>query len=200
MLRSLRLRARRLLGPLRLRSAARRRPCRIVVGASGRLQPGWVLTERDFLDLRRPEDWTRYFRENTVDAVLAEHVWEHLTEEEGRVAARIFHRFLRPGGYVRAAVPDGLHPSPQYREWVRPGGTGRSADDHKVLYTYRAFADVFTSAGFRATLLEFFDDKGEFHFNEWDPGDGMIHRSLRFDKRNRDGGLVYTSIILDARK
>ena len=48
-------------------------------------------------------------------------------------------------------------------------------------------------------MLEYFDDFGNFHFEDWSPEDGIIHRSKRFDQRNKES-LVYTSIILDARK
>lgn len=33
-------------------------------------------------------------------------------------------RVLKPGGYVRVAVPDGFHPDPAYIEMGRPGGYG----------------------------------------------------------------------------
>jgi uncharacterized protein len=46
----------------------------------------------------------------------------------------------------------------------------------------------------------YFDDTGRFHFTEWAPEDGMIHRSERYNKRNRGGKLGYTSIVLDAVK
>jgi predicted SAM-dependent methyltransferase len=49
-------------------------------------------------------------------------------------------------------------------------------------------------------LYEYFDGAGRFHFTEWSPEDGMIHRSKRFDKRNRAGKLGYPSIVLDAVK
>ena len=48
------------------------------------------------------------------------------------------YEFLRPGGRLRIAVPDGFHPEPGYIEYVRPGGTGIGADDHKVLYNYQS--------------------------------------------------------------
>ena len=138
--------------------------------------------------------------EGSLDAVLAEHVWEHLTPTEGEVAAVHCFRFLRPGGYVRAAVPDGLHPSAEYRQWVRPSGVGPGADDHKVLYNYRTFGALFERAGFSVELLEYFDEQGRFHEQPWDPALGMIHRSSRLDDRNRGGTLAYTSLVLDARK
>ena len=49
-------------------------------------------------------------------------------------------------------------------------------------------------------LLEYFDEKGEFHYKEWSPHDGMIYRSKRFDERNQNDLFNYTSLILDAKK
>ena len=51
-----------------------------------------------------------------------------------------------------------------------------------------------------AQLLEYFDENHKFHCNKWDANKGMIIRSKRFDERNLDGELNYTSIIIDAYK
>ena len=182
------------------RAAKRRQPLRIVVGTSGRSMRGWVSTDVEFLNLLQPDEWASFFRENSIDAILAEHVWEHLTLDEGIVAARTCHRFLRQGGYLRVAVPDGLHPDPAYIERVRVGGIGAGALDHKVLYRRETLGDVLQQAGFTVRPLEYFDPEGQFHFVEWNPEDGMIRRSSRFDKRNHTGALRYTSLILDAIK
>lgn len=184
----------------RVRRLRHRRPFRMVVGASGHFPPGWLCTELETLNLLRPDDWAGIFDENSIDAILAEHVWEHLSEREGVVAARTCHRFLRPGGYVRAAVPDGLHPDAEYIDSVKPGGSGAGADDHKVLYTCETFERVFKEAGFTTKMLEYHDADGRFQFIDWDPRDGFIRRSRRFDPRNQGGSTKYTSIILDAVK
>jgi predicted SAM-dependent methyltransferase len=173
---------------------------RIIVGASGVSQRGWIATEADFLNLLRESDWRRYFEERSIDAILAEHVWEHLSEEDGRLAAGLCFKYLKPGGYLRVAVPDGLHPDPAYIGNVRPGGSGDGALDHKVLYTHETLGTLFEDVGFDVALLEYFDERGDFHYSEWLAGDGRINRSRRFDRRNAEGGLRYTSIILDARK
>ncbi|HUU83732.1 MAG TPA: hypothetical protein VM243_09530 [Phycisphaerae bacterium] len=191
---------RHLLARERLLQARGIRPLRIVVGASGEAPQGWLVTEQDFLNLLDPTTWQTFFDKPCVDAILAEHVWEHLTLEEGRQAARVCFDYLRPGGYARVAVPDGLHPDPAYRECVRPGGSGAGADDHKVLYTHGLLSEVFESAGFTVSLLEYFDASGTFHYVDWDPDDGLIVRSRRFDERNCDGHNHYTSIIIDAVK
>ncbi len=182
------------------RRLLKRNPCKIVIGASGIFQEGWISTDQELLDLLRPMKWKRYFRDQRIDAILAEHIWEHLRWEEGILAAGICFQYLKPGGYLRAAVPDGLHPDAEYIEWVRPGGIGAGAQDHKMLYTYKTFSKMFELAGFRVDLLEYFDENGQFHFKDWSPADGLIQRSSRFDERNAGAKLKYTSIILDARK
>jgi predicted SAM-dependent methyltransferase len=175
---------------------------RIVLGASSKHDRGWIPTEMGYLDLLKSEHWERAMAPGTLDALLAEHVWEHLTLEEARTAATTCHTYLKPGGYLRIAVPDGFHPSPEYIGWVKPGGAspGQLANDHKVLYTYRTLADLFEAAGFQVKLYEYFDESGKFHYSEWDPAAGTIRRSKRFDKRNTGGSLTFTSIVMDAIK
>jgi predicted SAM-dependent methyltransferase len=48
--------------------------------------------------------------------------------------------------------------------------------------------------------LEYFDERGKFHFKDWHPDKGMIIRSIRFDPRNRNGSMIYSSLIVDAVK
>jgi predicted SAM-dependent methyltransferase len=174
----------------------------IVVGSSRRYDTGWIPTEIDFLNLLKPADWDRFFQRDSIDAILAEHVWEHLTPEEARSAAATCFKYLRPGGYLRVAVPDGLHPDPTYRQWVKVGGAlpGQPGNDHKVLYTYRTLSELFKGCGFRVVLYEYFNEAGKFCYQEWDERGGKIHRSKRFEERNREGRLVFTSIVLDAFK
>lgn len=129
---------------------------------------------------------------------MSEHVWEHLNRENGLVAAQQCYKYLRPGCYIRVAVPDGYHPDPEHIELVRVDGSG--ADDHKVLYNFETISDLFERAGFHVDLLEYFDRNGKFHYKDWDADNGMIHRSRRFDKRNIGRELKYTSIVLDAIK
>jgi predicted SAM-dependent methyltransferase len=173
---------------------------RIVVGSSGIFEPGWVPTDADYLDLLQPADWQHYFSGNPPAAILAEHVWEHLSPADGAMAAQTCYTFLRPGGYLRLAVPDGFNPDPDYHERVRPGGTGPGADDHKVLYTHETLRELLERVGFKVTVLEYHDAAGQFHHVDWDPAGGKIHRSRRFDERNQSGRLAYTSLIVDAHK
>jgi predicted SAM-dependent methyltransferase len=201
---------RRLSGPIRalantaagwkLRLQTKQRPLRIIIGSASTSQKGWIATNMAQLNLLKLDTWRRYFKEGSISALLAEHVWEHLTESDAVIAAQNCYRFLARGGYLRVAVPDGFHPSKSYIESVKPGGSGPGADDHKIMYNYRTVERAFLAAGFEVRLLEWFDEQGEFHFNDWDVEAGMIVRSRRFDPRNHDGSLSYTSIILDALK
>lgn len=179
-------------------------PLRIVLGAGAQRWPGWIATQREDLDLARRDDWVALFGDRRIDALLCEHVWEHLSEAEGRAAAALCYEFLRPGGYLRVAVPDANFPDAEYQRTRRGGGgPGRReqpAVAHQIAYHYRRFSAVFADVGFVVALLEWCDELGHFHFNYWDPADGPIARSLRTDPRNRDGKLGSGALILDAKK
>lgn len=195
---------------------------RIVLGAWSKFDPGWIPTQREFLDLTDPAQWKWYFEPSSIDAMLAEHVWEHITPEDGLAAAQTCYTYLKPGATLRVAVPDGLHPDPGYVNLVKadavnpapgdaPDGGGNSAN-HKALYTYKTLKALFERAGFRVVLYEYFDEQGNFHCQDWDAKGGTISRSKRFDPRNKSGPLAsvypgamddylaYCSLILDAVK
>ena len=175
-------------------------PLRLVVGSSGIFEPGWIPTDMQDLNLLEEKDWARWFKVAGVDAIIAEHVWEHLTPEQGLLAAQNCYRYLKTGGYLRLAIPDGCSPDPAYIEHVRVGGSGPGADDHKVLYTYKSLQDMLSKAGFTVKLLEYYDEAGTFHAEDWDVSQGLVRRTKRFDPRNTDGVLRYTSLLVDAVK
>ena len=200
--RAMRFTWRRISGSYRLKQALNeQRPVRIVVGSSGIFEPGWIPTDVEFLNLLRERDWRRHFQPASIDAILAEHVWEHLSEDDGIDAFRRCYRYLKPSAYLRVAVPDGFHPDPNYIEWVKVKGKGWGSETHQVLYTYKTLKENLESAGFEVKLLEFWDEAGHFHFTEWNPADGMIYRSKRFDQvKEERGNFEYTSLIVDAIK
>ena len=195
---------------------------RIVLGAWSKFDLGWIPTQQDFLDLTKPTQWSEYFEPNSIDAMLAEHVWEHITPEQGFAAAQTCYTYLKPGASLRVAVPDGLLPDPAYVDLVKadalnptPGDAtdaGGNSANHKALYTYKTLKALFERAGFRVVLYEYFDEQGAFHCQDWDAKGGTITRSKRFDPRNRNGRLAsvypgtmddylaYSSLILDAVK
>ena len=176
---------------------------KIIIGAGKQSYPGWISTHKEGLDLMHPVDWEQSFGTRKVDAFLCEHVWEHLTEDEGRTAAKLCFDFLKPGGFLRCAVPDGNFPDQAYQKMVQVGGPGpvdHPAADHKIVYEYRLFLDIFENAGFEVDLLEYCDEAGRFHYHQWDLATGPIYRSLMSDHRNKDGKIGFVSLIVDAVK
>jgi len=178
-------------------------PRKIIIGAGNQRWPGWQPTQQEDLDLLRRRTWVSRFSPGAIDALLCEHVWEHLTEAEGRAAAALCYEFLKPGGYLRCAVPDGNFPDEEYQRTAQVGGPGPAdhpAASHKIVYEYRRLSDVFQTAGFEVDLLEYCDDRGRFHYHQWNSADGPIYRSLLSDHRNQEVTIRFVSLILDARK
>lgn len=178
-------------------------PLNVILGAGDQRWDGWISTQQAQLDLTDRRSFEAWFGPRRADALLCEHVWEHLTEAQGRAAAQLCFRFLKPGGVLRCAVPDANFPDAAYQRTVQVGGPGSAdhpAADHRVVYDFRRFAAVFGDAGFEVELLEYCDEAGRFHYHGWDVTTGPIYRSLLLDHRNRDGRLGFVSIILDARK
>ncbi len=126
-----------------------------------------------------------------------------MTKEEGIKAAQICYKFLKDGGYIRCAVPDKNFKSEWYQNMVKVGGPGpkdHPAASHKILYDYTELVYVFEQAGFAVELLEYCDEQGNFHYKYWNPDDGKIGRSFRFDTHNSENSLGMVSIIIDAKK
>jgi len=176
---------------------------KVVIGAGEyNNNPGWIHTQEDELNLIDINTWKGRFDNHSITAILAEHVWEHLTYEEGVNAAQLCFQFLKPSGYIRCAVPDGFFPNEDYQNIVKVGGPGpkdHPAASHKIVHTYRTLTKLFEEVGYKVNLLEYCDEGGNFHFNDWNPEDGVIFRSKKFDPRNQDR-LRFPSIILDATK
>ncbi|GGE61726.1 class I SAM-dependent methyltransferase [Priestia taiwanensis] len=177
---------------------------KIVIGAGGyNNNPTWIQTEETELDLLKRDDWEGKFEPNTITAILAEHVWEHLTYKKGVEAAKVCYEFLKPGGYIRCAVPDAFFRDEAYQNMVQIGGPGPAdhpAASHKIVHNIHTITSMFEEAGFHVNALEYCDEDGQFHYNEWDEKAGLIYRSKRFDQRNQDGKLVFVSLIVDAVK
>ena len=160
------------------------RPLNVILGAGPVTMRGWVATDAAVLDVTSSRAWKRLFTPNSIDRLMAEHLFEHLSEPECATAFTECFRYLKPGGLLRVAVPDGNRNDPEYIEEVSP-----PKDGHQLLFTV-------------VTPLEYFDAKEEFHCYPWVEDDGLIRRSARFDRRERfkRGTLYYTSLIVDARK
>jgi predicted SAM-dependent methyltransferase len=172
-------------------------PLSVLIGGGQTSYEGWIFTDRDFLDITNPRDWSNLFEPNSIDRLLCEHVLEHLSVPECMTALAECYRYLKPGGLMRVAVPDGYRRDPAYVAEASPPNDG-----HKVFYNVDTLPPLLVSAGFSVTPLEYFDESEQFHARSWDESDGLVTRSVRFD-RQKDflrGDLYYTSLIVDARK
>lgn len=176
---------------------------RVVIGAGKTEFDSWLNTQESDLNLLDITSFEKLFPSKGVSCFLAEHVWEHLTFEEGIQAGRNCFDFLEPGGYLRIAVPDRNFPNEWYQNMVQVGGPGpidHPAATHKIVYDYKLFTTMLESAGFEVNLLEYCDEDGIFHYKYWNADDGHIGRSLRFDSRNSNEQLGMVSLIADAVK
>lgn len=176
------------------------RNIQLILGAGKTRYPGWISTNRHEIDVVKSQDWNRMLGGRRVDRLLAEHVWEHLSFDEMKIANQLAFEHLMPGGCLRIAVPDGFHPDPEYVAHVKPGGIGPAADEHQQLLNQQLLTTALEEAGFRAILVEYWDEQGCFHHRPWRSEDGHVKRSLLHDRRNRHGRARYTSLIIDAIK
>jgi predicted SAM-dependent methyltransferase len=191
---------------------------KVIVGARTTTQPGYISTDLRSneapLDMRRAEDWAKYFREGSISQVLAEHCIEHLWPEEAEASLRNVYRYLKRGGKIRIAVPDKNNPDPAYQAHSAPGGSGRwiarlfydepNEPSHLVHWDFQSLSALLSHVGFRPVLLEFFDAAGVFWRRPWSKEDGDILRSYG-SEYNRTvylpwWGFENLSIVIDGYK
>lgn len=53
-----------------------------------------------------------------------------------------------------------------------PGPLDHPAASHKVVYDFITLINVFKTAGFNVSLLEYCDELGDFHYTDWNEKDG----------------------------
>lgn len=174
-------------------------PLNIIIGSEKTAYNNWLPTNIESLNLLEISSFENLFGQKKATRFLAEHVFEHISYADALTALKNCYQFMEKGGSIRIAVPDGFHPNKDYIDMVKPGGHGEGAHDHKLLYDYKQLSKVLQDAGFETTLLEYYDEQQQFHFNDWNSEDGHIIRSRRFDKRFNEP-LGYSSLIVDGTK
>lgn len=123
---------------------------KVIIGAGKTAYEGWISTQENELDLLNRADFERMFAEVKPFAFLAEHVWEHMTFDDGCIAAQNCYDFLADGGYIRVAVPDANFRNEWYQGIVKVGGNGdpnHPAYTHKIVYDYKTLCAAFEKAG-----------------------------------------------------
>lgn len=173
---------------------------KVIIGAEQEFSKDWLATSTSELDPLDIKSFYALFKKpSSVDAFLLEHILEHYTLEQGSLIAENLYEFLKTGGYARIAVPDANFQNPSYKERAKIGGPG-PASTHKVFYDFKTLKSLFEKAGFSVDLLEYCDEKGRFHFNDWKKEDGHIERSFRYSSENSLDNINMLSIIIDAYK
>lgn len=181
-------------------------PMKIIVGAALTYQRGWYSTNEQWFDITRAENWVRVFKGKApLTNVLAEHVFEHLTEEETRRSLKLISAHMMPGARIRIAVPDGYNPDPVYIKHVGIAGIGPDAEDHKQLLNSNTLTGFLEEAGFIVGVLEGYIKSGELVQKPIDSAEGRVLRS-RDNKKNMTDKVGWefaeanTSLIVDGIK
>jgi len=182
-----------------LEKKRKREKLKIIIGASGTNQQGWITTERITLDLLDPKKWLKLIDKHSISNILAEHVFEHLTENEGQKGIETCLMFLKKGGTMRIAVPDSYHPSKEYHEYSKPGGYGAGARDHKEFYNYQKVGELVSPFNnfIQISFLEYYDEEGKLHSKDIDKEKGKIERTIKAGRRINGTNDIYSSLIFD---
>jgi predicted SAM-dependent methyltransferase len=168
---------------------------KVILGAGYTSAIGWVSSDYPVFDIKSPLVWKVIFQSARADNFLLEHVLEHFTEKEVEICLKNMLKFLRSEGVIRIAVPDANHPSREYIEYVRPGGSGEGADDHKSFWCHSDFLELAKKLAIDCKLVEYWDDQGNFVSEAFDESNGAIHRrNVSID------GINHTSLIVDLSK
>jgi len=177
----------------------------LILGAAQTYQKNWYSSNEQWLDISNASHWKRLFKkENTINLMLSEHVFEHLTYKELSVALKLIYKYLRINGRIRIAVPDGNNPNLQYIKNININGIGADAKDHKQLLNYEILYDLLIKNNFEPILIEGFINN-KLILDEYDDSYGYIIRSRkRKYKINNDREWNFpdsnTSLIIDAIK
>ena len=141
----------------------------LIVGAGPSNFKGWFSTDIATLDVANENHFKKYFKDKKINKIVAEHVLEHLTNEDLELMVTHLYKYSADDINIRIAVPDGFHKDENYIRIVKPGGTGLGVDDHKHLFNYKTLSSIFEKQGFVSYPKEYWDDEGEFsttYFND----------------------------------
>lgn len=151
---------------------------RVIIGSGPQRLDGWLATDIDKLNIVEDASWRRLFTPDSIDRLLAEHVFEHLSLRELHDALGHAYTYLKPGGLLRMAVPDAFHPSRYYYNLVKPGGW-ETPYEHMLFLDHEMLSRIGSEVGFEVRLLEYFDENGVFHDTGYGSEDGIIQRCAR---------------------
>ena len=177
---------------------------KIILGAATTSQDGWYSTNEQWFDIRNARHWKKIFKhKDTISNLLSEHVFEHLTFKELETTLKLSNIYLKKGGKLRIAVPDGYNPHDEYIQNVKIEGIGADAQDHKQLLNYDILKKLLINNNFECFLLEGYKNN-KLIINNFSDFDGYIMRTRKRDRKSKDSKWNFidsnTSLIIDAIK
>ena len=178
-----------------IRELSKSNKVKLNIGSGILTYDNWLDLNLPFFDLTRSDLWAYYFSDAPINNILTEHVLEHLTVEDVKTSLTFAKKYLHENGVIRIAVPDKNHPNPAYIEYVRPGGSGSGADDHKSFWNFSDFIDLAKDLGFAYALQEHYDEKGKLILGELNPERGIITRTAQ--NKTKSHIADYSSLIID---
>jgi predicted SAM-dependent methyltransferase len=182
--------AARPLATRRIERFGRRQPLKLHLGSGSVYKAGWV--NIDLLPVKVDVPWNLAngipFPDASVDAIMHEHLQEHLTLREGYELARESRRVLKRGGILRVGVPDAGQAVQSYAgnwsdEWARSAPTGMIAiqrlfyrNGHRAMYDGQTLILLLRAAGF-ANVRRHAIGEGRLQPNEDSPhrGEGTLY-------------------------
>lgn len=141
--------------------------------------PGWTVAH----DLTQPFP----LADGSVAQILSEHCLEHLREADLQALLVECHRILRPGGWMRFAVPD--YGSPRNAPY-RARGFDPHHTDHLCFPTYEMLSAIVAKTPFRTARFHQYWSSGAFVDAPIDYSRGWIKRTKDNDPRNRREGIA----------
>jgi predicted SAM-dependent methyltransferase len=154
------------------------RPLNIYLGSSGLKLTGFIDYSHDLFDITSSGDYAKWLCLESVDAFLTEHTFEHIETAHHRHAFQLMSKYLKPGGFIRTAVP--LYPKHHVRHHID------IEYGHVAFHTKQSLISMLRGIGFvNITALEYLDeDTQSLCTTTYDACKGRVMRSLKHDKRN----------------
>jgi len=124
-----------------------------------------------------------------LEVIVAEHVFEHLTWHEAKIATKLCHDYIKPGGTLRLAVPDVNRYKLNRTEMLQQ----RKNDidwKHRINFNWKTIKYLLQPIFPHVVLLEWHTRLGFAYSRRWNPLDGFVQRTKHFDKRGQESLLV----------
>ena len=145
-------------------------PRNVYFGATFGRQPGWTsFWGPKQLDITNETNLAQHFCPGSVDAFKSEHTYEHIPFPITKHSWELLHRYLKPTGYFRMAIPS-------FQAGHKK--TRREPRDHCNFMTHTVIEETFRATGYRTQLLEYVANNTLFAPRTWDLCTGEIGRSI----------------------